>query len=297
MEYIRKNIELKTEKNAYDNDDMAMECNAYLKTKLFMAKRIAEQQSEIETLKEQLYYHTVRHTQMYDSLRQINEQLNFWSKCKFQVDEVNLSGELASSVVIEEEKEIFKNDFNENDKDKIINCLKNENLELRKELEILKTENLERNMFINKLTNDKFILFTELSELVSSLRRVDLNKLNQFYMMNTEKDALMINSISVEKNSSFKMISSMGVKYNILSAKSQLTLLINNSIKNETDKKLYESLNFNENKVNNNVIIHNNFDNQNYFNVEKLIGVIKSYEDELNSFALDHKFYNKPFKY
>ena len=43
-----------------DNHDLALECCGYLKTKLFMAKRISDQQLEIDELKDSLFNLTLK---------------------------------------------------------------------------------------------------------------------------------------------------------------------------------------------------------------------------------------------
>lgn len=52
-----------------DKGDLALECCGYLKTKLFMARRIAEQQIEIEELKDALYNMTVSYTNLFQFLK------------------------------------------------------------------------------------------------------------------------------------------------------------------------------------------------------------------------------------
>lgn len=52
-----------------DKSDLALECCGYLKTKLFMARRIAEQQIEIEELKDSLFNITVNYTNLFQLLK------------------------------------------------------------------------------------------------------------------------------------------------------------------------------------------------------------------------------------
>ena len=70
----------------------------------------------------------------------------------------------------------------------------------------------------------------------------------------------------------------MGIKYNILSAQSQL-LLLNGSEDSLESKKL-----INENSKNMDNIFNQN--DCNYVNIEKYVGVIRHYEEELNSKAI-----------
>jgi hypothetical protein len=286
MEYGRTDIELRTSEKYYDEDDKKQECNAYLRTKLFMAKRIAEQQAEIEYLKEQLLIQTIKVSSMYDSLKQINYTLaTLQNEKNKQIveDKINLSGELVSSVICEddntnnidnESKEQPGNVLHVNqdfhvsngNHDKYINFIKNQNLELNKDLERMKNENIQNNIYIKKFVNDKFILFTELNELVNILRNVDMDKLNKFYFTN-----VYLNKIKNINNTTMSSsLSSLGVKYNILSAQNQLGLI---SI---TD-------NLNENFLDHDL-------SKNGINLDKYLDLIKPFEDELNSLASEFKY-------
>ena len=78
-----------------------------MKTKQFMSQRIFEQQEEVETLKNQLFYHSIKHVQMYDWLKNVNEQMNVIKLRRDRdnhiKEEFNLSCEdLASSFVYEQ---------------------------------------------------------------------------------------------------------------------------------------------------------------------------------------------------
>lgn len=312
MENTQHNLELRSTTIAstkFDEEDKLLQCNAYLGTKFFMAKRIAEQQKEIETLKEQLYYQTSRHTELYDVLKQINEQLQILQRKTKQSDnklepeknEINLSGDLANSFTLEggdednKEKSEKENQLNavEDQKEKIIESLKNENLSIRKELEIQRTQNIDKNLFCNKVVYEKFILLTELNELVHSLKRIDLNMLNKFYVsqinqINNSEGIFDYSKSNVISDDYYNTISSMGIKYNILSAYSQLTLLMNSVQKdgdfiiNSSDNKSKIILNQNENK--------NSFTE----NLEKCDGLLNTYEEELNSYVYDLKNVNRP---
>jgi len=55
-----------------DKSDLAQECYGYLKTKLFMAKRISDQQIEIENLKDSLLKMTINYTNLFDLLKSKN---------------------------------------------------------------------------------------------------------------------------------------------------------------------------------------------------------------------------------
>ena len=91
-------------------EDLTQECYAYMKTKQFMAQRIFEQQEELEMLKSQLFYHSIKHVQMYDWLKYINDQL-YMIKLKKETqnkEDLNFSEDLANSFVYEQNE---KTDF------------------------------------------------------------------------------------------------------------------------------------------------------------------------------------------
>ena len=87
---------------AYDLEDLTQECYAYMKTKQFMAQRIFEQQEELEIVKNQLFYHSIKHVQMYDWLKFINEQLQhikLKKESENNKEDMNLSADLANSLI------------------------------------------------------------------------------------------------------------------------------------------------------------------------------------------------------
>jgi len=49
-----------------DFQDLSLECCGYLKTKLFMAKRISDQQLQIDELKNALFNLTLKYTNLFD---------------------------------------------------------------------------------------------------------------------------------------------------------------------------------------------------------------------------------------
>jgi hypothetical protein len=99
------NVEFKNVQSL-ELEDLTQECYAYMKTKQFMAQRIFEQQEEIETLKSQLFYHSIKHVQMYNWLKHINDQVHSIKvKRDFQnKEELNLSEDLANSFVYEQQE-------------------------------------------------------------------------------------------------------------------------------------------------------------------------------------------------
>ena len=89
-----------------DTESLKQECYGYLKTKQFMAERIFEQQKEIESLKNQVFYHSIKHIQMYDWLKFMNEQMKLISSPKKEKNDFNVSNnELEHSFIYENVEE------------------------------------------------------------------------------------------------------------------------------------------------------------------------------------------------
>ena len=282
MEHKRNKIEMKQTKK-YDKEDLAQKSNAYLKTKLFMAQRIAQQQKEIDSLKEQLYDMTLKHSEMYDIVRSINEQLTSKDDTVKPLmllgseDNIDLSQSFTDSVIFEEKQQQTPQVSQKEQSprvshkdDKITQLLKNENLELNKKITYLKTKQKEDSLMINKLIYDKYILFSELNELVTSLKNVDVNLLNDFFLKNSESN----------KRDS---VSSMGIKYNILSAHSQLLLL---------DQKSDEKTQISITENNKNIELLKQTLDCKYVNIEKHVAIIKQYEEELTSKAFENMMFS-----
>lgn len=55
--------------NRLDTHDLALESCGYLKTKLFMAKRISDQQLEIDELKDSLFNLTLKYTNLLEFIK------------------------------------------------------------------------------------------------------------------------------------------------------------------------------------------------------------------------------------
>jgi hypothetical protein len=204
-------------KKGFEDDDMKQQSLAYMKTKNFMAKRIFEQQTEIETLKEQLITQNIKYMQLWDAYKLLS------LKCDHNKDNFNLSGcELANSLVLDEKEKdnhflVGNTEFNpdsifedKKQQDKLFSQLKTENLELTKELENLKLDNNYKELTIGKLTSDRVLLFNELSELVLSLKNVNLEVLNKLY-----KETVKTKTVT----------SCLGIKMNLLSSLSQLSMI------------------------------------------------------------------------
>ena len=93
-----------------------------------------------------------------------------------------------------------------------------------------------KNSKINKLENKNILILNELIELVHSLRTIDIRNLNRIYLKN----------LSLKKKEDLETLnitSCLGIKYNILSAESFLSYLINtNRNKNKDKKNIFDSL-------------------------------------------------------
>ncbi len=65
-----------TNHNRLDSHDLALECCGYLKTKLFMAKRISDQQIEIDLLKDSLFNLTLKYSNLFEFIRSKKHHIN-----------------------------------------------------------------------------------------------------------------------------------------------------------------------------------------------------------------------------
>ena len=89
-----------------DTESLKQECYGYLKTKQFMAERIFEQQKEIESLKNQVFFHSIKHIQLYDWLKFMNEQMKLISTSKKEKNDISVSHhELENSFIYENGEE------------------------------------------------------------------------------------------------------------------------------------------------------------------------------------------------
>ncbi len=71
-----------------------------------MAERIFEQQKEIESLKNQVFFHSIKHIQLYDWLKFMNEQMKLISNSKKEKNDITLSQqELENSFIYENGEE------------------------------------------------------------------------------------------------------------------------------------------------------------------------------------------------
>lgn len=298
MENRSTAIEFKTIPFHSDVEDLSQECTAYMKTKQFMAKRIHQQQEEIEMLKQAVIFHSGKHIQMMEMLRNMNEQMELIkqsvkpkSEKVEKKDNLDFSNEeLASSFVYEDNFEMTKKNvkpcesplsvpYNKTSHNEELREIRNENVELRKELEKLRIDILDKSIEMNKVKTDKFILFNELNELVQSLRRTDLEKLNTYYKKN------IISSVS-----KFEMPTAKGIKYNILSAQSQLSKILHTDSINKKLNKQEIPINFdlNEKPFEKETIEKQQMD---YFS-----NILKSTEEEFDN-LLDRKLAKRSKSY
>jgi hypothetical protein len=193
-------IKRQTNRGKYDLEDLREEYLAYMKTKTYMAKRILEQQEEIEKLKEMLLFQNIRNTQMYDMLKQINTKLN-------KKEDLNLSHDLVNSIILDERKDVESDNSDiEKVEDK---SFKEEYIELKKQIETLRSDLCVKDSVINKQVSDKFLLFSELGELVYALKGLDPNTINKLLQDSKKKS----------------YASFLGIKFNLLSAECQLAAM------------------------------------------------------------------------
>jgi hypothetical protein len=282
----RKSMELKSFKY-YNEDDYIQEYDAYIKTKKFMASRIAEQQSEIDSLKEKLKQQTIKHASLYEILIDLNEKLkeaNIKSGLPSDDDKINLSGDLVNSIILEENSQksqdgAILNAESAAEQKKLIDEMAKENLELRTQLEYANYEIHEKSNKISLLAYDKYILFSELNNLLKDLERADIDKLNSF----------LINQIKSKQSNSFQndILTSIGIKYNIINAQNQLMLLTHpDSVETQ---KMRNTVNYGFN----NLYRIDDVPYNKTINIRKYNGVIKHYEDEFANCKLENTIYKE----
>lgn len=206
-------------------------------------------------------------------------------------DALNLSGN-CKSIDLEEEKNkenlnlnlnlIHKNlntyaNTNENyntnkeiEKEISLRMLFEENLTLKKENEILQEKIISKTYELTKINHEKYSLFFELKELLTSLELIDLKKLNNFYLSNIENEIENLNDF--RKNIS----SFMGIKFNIMSAYAKISYQSISSLMSPSQNNLTINRN-NDYKENPNDYINSKY-------IEVLMENVKNYENELDEF-------------
>lgn len=121
-------------------------------------------------------------------------------------------------------------------------------------LQKLNNEIIEKTIENNKLRTDKFIIMSELNEILTSLTRIDLDKLNDFYLNNISKNNL----------SKYLMPTAKGIKFNILSCQNNLAKIIKSDFIKKTELEDLYPKNFVENFNNNDMHFNKNYLSSNY---------------------------------
>jgi len=148
----------------------------------------------------------------------------------------------------------------------------------------LNNEIIDKTIDNNKLRTDKFIIMSELNEILTSLTRIDLDKLNDFYL----------NNISMNNLSRYLMPTAKGIKYNILSCQNNLAKIIksdfikNYEIENLYPKTFIENFNNNDQHYNKNYFSNNNNYNQNY-HISPIQNPRKLSSDDENNYNFNSK--------
>ena len=181
-----------------------------------------------------------------------------------------------------EKNEKYKNKIKKNVENKLISnidekfiIIEKENLKLKKENFILIQELEIKKLEISKISFDKFSLLTELNELLSTLQRVDLNLLNNFYFNNMKYDT---------NNYKNDIHSDMGIKFNVLSAINRLGIMSLNSISfiDQNKENYNPEYEFLSKKINEDFEYSQNIFTKNYMEIVR--NKIKQFENELNNF-------------
>lgn len=194
-------------------EDMALECNSYLKVKHFMSKRIQELEQEVESLKTEYLSQVSLNCELL-SLLKIEKNLPIPK----EQAQLQIPSHTTESLILnlnDNESCSHSNTFSYNVDEQVSNTdncveIKNRNIELMRENTKLAAELRVKNLKIKRVMTDKLIIMNELNELLISLRKVDIDLLNKFYSRNAKLDK--------------DMRCYLGVKYNILSAQSTLSM-------------------------------------------------------------------------
>lgn len=137
----------------------------------------------------------------------------------------------------------------------------NNERKLEDKIQKLNNEIIEKTIDNNKLRTDKFIIMSELNEILTSLTRIDLDKLNEFYLDNISKHNL----------SKYLMPTAKGIKYNILSCQNNLAKIIksdlmkNYDIENLYSKTFIDNFNNNDKHYSKNYFANNNKNNNQHY--------------------------------
>lgn len=145
----------------------------YIRTKNFMAKRILQQQDELDFLNQLVFYEQIKEVNLLE-LENINDILNLKDLDNLELnDQINKL--TLNNIEMENKYEVvdFKN-----------TSVSEEEAMLLKELNSLKEDDLYLTMRLNKLSTDRYLLKNELKELINSLKQIDIKELNNFICKN-----------------------------------------------------------------------------------------------------------------
>lgn len=252
-----------------DQEDLAQECNAYLKIKYFMANRILELERDLESTNKQLSLQIVNNLQLCDLFKQIHIINMLGNK---QENSLDISKESVESIVLqdinnENTYSISQNKSNYNNEDLIIpikcnkckttdniindenvginnhdlinkikldvslNEVVNQNIELYKENARLKDEIRVLNFRCSKIATEKIIILNELNELLNSLNQISFKDLDKLHKEKLKQYPKFISDVN-----SWYIPSSLGIKYNILSTYSTISSIVQNVNKDISNK-------------------------------------------------------------
>jgi hypothetical protein len=248
-----------------DQEDLAQECNAYMKIKHFMANRIAELESQVDKLQKAYSLQLMSNLALNDLLQSYNFlKLKIQTQeCKCKPSKLDLSKDSIESIPLKKNddsrlysKGVFYNevddeiyledrpdeaqnikDHKENfnvDKEKLIENSTYEiicqNIKLSEENVKLKNDLDAKNFNLSKLMTEKVLLINELRELLNSLNKIEFKNLDKLFLINTEISKKVIKIDSMYK---LDVPSSLGIKYNILSAYSMISSQIFSNLQPE----------------------------------------------------------------
>jgi hypothetical protein len=258
-----------------DQEDLAQECNAYMKIKLFMANRIAELELQVDKLQKDFSMQLMSNLALNDLIKSYNflntninaEEIN---ECKCKRSKLDLSKDSIESISLLgiAESSVFDNEIkkgvNYNDVDDNINSQVNnddrqneaynfkglkqnfnffnmspteekrknnslyekiicQNVKLAEENIKLKDDLQIKNFNLSKLMTEKVLLINELRELLNSLNKIEFHDLDKLFLRNSEITSKIIRTDAINK---LDVPSSLGIKYNILSAYSIISSLL-----------------------------------------------------------------------
>lgn len=141
--------------------------------------------------------------------------------------------------------DIYKKEF-----DKKNNIINDELSEYKRRNLLLNSQIKIKDSKISKLESQNILLLNELIEIIQTIRTIDVKVLNKIFLEN-------LTNKTQEDLETIKLTSTLGLKYNILSAESFLTYLLNSNNNKEKDDKIFHTTKKNLNSNNN--IDHKDF--------------------------------------